>query len=395
MSKNTTVGIDIGTHQVKVVVAELVRDRNKKNFPKILGTGFAQSKGLRHGYIINSGDISKSIISAVNQAEQSSGIKIKKVYLSIGGIGIEEILSKSEVMVSRADSEISDLDINKAIDDSEEKIRDRMINRKIIHTIPIKYRIDGQEVLGRPYGMKGTKFEVETLFVTCLEQHLNDLINTIEGVGIEVEDVMTSSIAGSFVTLSKAQKIAGCVLANIGAETVSVVVFENNIPISLKVFSIGGADITNDIALGLKVSLEEAERIKLGALTGTDFPRKQLEEIVIARLSDIFELIESHLKKIGKSKMLPAGIILTGGGSGIATIEDLARASLKLPSKIASMNFGNSPNGVGQSLIKDSSWAVAYGLCIWGLTMEEEPIGVKFAKKTGGNLISWLKQFLP
>ncbi|MFC1734462.1 cell division FtsA domain-containing protein, partial [candidate division KSB1 bacterium] len=164
-----------------------------------------------------------------------------------------------------------------------------------------------------------------------------------------------------------------------------------NIPISLKVFPIGSTDITNDIALGLKVSLEEAEQIKKGAITSTEYPKKKLDEIVVARLSDIFELIENHLKKIGKNGLLPAGIIMTGGGSGITTIEDLARAALKLPSKLATPRFGENAK------IKDASWAVAYGLCIWGLTADEDesPVGIQLAQKTGGNFIQWVKQFLP
>jgi cell division protein FtsA len=122
-----------------------------------------------------------------------------------------------------------------------------------------------------------------------------------------------------------------CILANIGAETVSIVVFENNIPISLEVFPIGSVDITHDIALGLKIPLDDAERIKLGSDTGVSVSRKKLEEIIDARLSDIFELIENHLKKIGRNGLLPAGIIMIGGGSGTPNIEEVAKATLKLP----------------------------------------------------------------
>ena len=390
MARNISVGIDIGTYQVKVVAAECDREKNRK-FPRIIGTGFAGSRGLRHGYIINAGDIERSIRSAVSQAERTAGMRIKKAYLSIGGVGLEEINSKGEAIIARADSEVTDLDIDKALEESERKVEQKLVNRKIIHIIPIQYKIDGTEVLGKPQGMKGTKIEVETLFVTCLDQHLDNLISSVEQTGVAVEDVMASPLAGSLVTLTRAQKMAGCILANIGAETVSVVVFENNIPISLKVFPIGSTDITNDIALGLKISLEEAEQLKLGTITGVSYPKKKLDDIVVARLKDIFELIEAHLKKIGKNGLLPAGIILTGGGSGIATIEDLALASLKLPSKIASLNVVDLPRGN----IKDASWAVAYGLCIWGFTTESKSIGLQLAKKTGGNIVMWLKQFLP
>ena len=196
------------------------------------------------------------------------------------------------------------------------------------------------------------------------------------------------------MVLNKTQKIAGCVLANIGSETVSVVVFENGQPISLEVFPIGGTDITNDIALGLKIPIEEAENLKINDGEAHDYPRKKLEEIILARLSDIFELIESHLKKIGRSGLLPAGIILTGGTSGVSTIEDLAKATLKLPSKLGSLNFNTS---LKNCQIKDSSWSVAYGLCIWGLSSGEE---ISFGagtgqKRPGLRIFSWFKQFLP
>jgi len=213
-----------------------------------------------------------------------------------------------------------------------------------------------------------------------------------------VIDVVASPIAASFVTLSKSQKIAGCVLANIGAETVSIVVFENNIPISLEVFGLGGSDITNDIALGLKISLEEAESIKLGGITATSYSKKKLEEIVSARLGDIFDLIEVHLKKIDRSGLLPAGIIITGGSSSVGLIEDLARSYLRLPARIASLNIGDglSPNKAGKFQIKNSSWSVAYGLCVIGNLPDEEGLGLK---KHSQNLFKslWqvLKQFLP
>ena len=390
MSRNIITGIDIGTYQVKVIIAEYSKGKNN-HFPRIIGTGFAESKGLRHGYIINSGDVVKSIRSAVEQAEKSAQTRVKRVYLSIGGIGLEEVKSKGEVIITRADGEITDLDIKKALEDSEEKVSAKISNRKVIHVIPLKFKIDGEVVLGRPVGMHGSRLEIETLFITSLEQHLNDLIQSVEEAGVEVDDVMASPIAASLVTLTKTQKMAGCVLANIGSETVSSVVFEDNIPISLRVFPIGSTDITNDIALGLKVSLEEAEQIKKGAITSTEYPKKKLDEIVVARLSDIFELIENHLKKIGKNGLLPAGIIMTGGGSGITTIEDLARAALKLPSKLATPRFGENTK------IKDASWAVAYGLCIWGLSADEDesPVGIGLAQKTGGNFLQWIKQFLP
>ena len=390
MSSHITAGIDIGTYEVRVVVAE---QENENGLPKILGTGKAESKGLRHGYIINITDVTKSVSLAVRQAEKSSAVKIKKAFISIGGVGLSGINSQGSTIISRADQEITETDIEQTIVAAEEAIPKALIqNRKIIYSIPIAWKIDGKPVLGRVLGMKSVKLEAKTLFVSCIEPHLDDLVEAVEEAGIEVVDVVASPIAASFVTLSKSQKIAGCVLANIGAETVSIVVFENNIPISLEIFPIGGSDITNDIALGLKISLEEAETIKLGGVTTTNYPKKKLEEIISARLGDIFELIEVHLKKIGKSGVLPAGIIVTGGSSSLGLIEDLARTYLRLPSRIASLEIGN-----GKFQIKDSSWSVAYGLCIISsIPDEEERLGLKkHSKNIFKSILQTLKHFLP
>jgi len=371
-----------------------VAEQDEENsLPTILGTGRAESKGLRHGYIINTSDVTRSVSLAVAQAQKSSGIKIKKAFISIGGVGLSGINSHGSTIISRADQEVTNTDTEQAVLAAEESIPAALIqNRKIIYSIPTLWKIDGKPVLGRVFGMKGVKLETKALFVSCIESHLDDLIEAVEEAGIEVIDVVASPIAASFVTLTKSQKIAGCVLANIGAETVSIVVFENNIPISIEIFPLGGSDITNDIALGLKISLEEAESIKLGGVTATNYSRKKLEEIVSARLGDIFELIEVHLKKIGKSGVLPAGIIITGGTSSIGQIEDLARSYLRLPSRIASLNIGN-----GKFQIKDSSWSVAYGLCIISnISDEEERLGLK---KRSRNILNQmfrsLKQFLP
>ncbi len=396
MSSRITAGIDVGTYEVRVVVAE----RNEENsLPTILGTGRAESKGLRHGYIINTADVTKSVDLALKQAEKSSGIKIKKVFVSIGGVGLSGINSGGSTVVTRADQEITEDDMEQAISVAEESIQSTLMqNRKIIYSIPTLWKVDGKPVLGRVVGLKGIKLENKALFVSCIESHLDDLVEAVEATGVEVIDVVASPIAASFVTLTKSQKIAGCVLANIGAETVSIVVFENNIPISLEVFPIGGSDITNDIALGLKISLEEAEVLKLGGVTATNYSKKKLEDIISARLGDIFELVEAHLKKIGKSGILPAGIIITGGSSSVGPIEDLARSYLRLPSRIVSLNIGSGSSAQASKIqIKNSSWSVAYGLCIISnLPDEEEKLGLrKQSKNVFNKMLQTIKQFLP
>ena len=390
MAGRIAVGIDVGTYQVRVVIARENADRTS-SFPKIIGTGYAESKGLRHGYIVNQDDVSEAIRRAAAQAERLAGVKIKTAFLSIGGIGLDEVRGTGEAIVAKPDAEVTDLDIQKAIDASRNNISGKFLNRKILHTIPLSYSIDGAEVLGRPQGMRGTKVSVETLFITCLKQHVEDLIESVEAAEIAIADTMASPLAGSIVTLSNSEKKAGCVLANIGSETVSIVVFDNGIPTSVKVFRIGSMDITKDIALGLRISLEEAEQLKLGAITHAQYSKKKFDDILSARLTDIFELIDGHLKKLGKDQLLPAGIVLSGGGSGIGPIEEISESSLKLHSKIASMNVA------ADAKMKDSSWAVAYGLTIWGLTGDSfaRPAAGEAMKDIGKSIGGFFRQFLP
>lgn len=387
MSKHTAVGIDIGTYQVKVVILETP---DNDSAPRIIGTGIAESRGLRHGYILNSHDVVKSIKSAVHQAEKIAGTHVKSAYVSVGGIGLQSVTHTASVVVTKADQEITELDMTRALDLCEKNIpKAHISNRKIIHKIPLEYKVDGKVVLGRPQGIHGSRLEVKMIFITTLEQHYSDVLDAVNDAGIEVIEIVASPIAASIVTLSKTQKYAGCLLANIGAETVSIVVFEENLPISLEVFPIGSNDITNAIALHLRIPLDIAEGVKRGKDSGESVSRKKLDDIVTSKLSDIFELIENHLKKINKNGLLPAGIIITGGGSGIASIEDLARGILKLPSKIALLS-GNGKEGV-----KDSSWSVAYGLAVFGLKSGSDPISSRPQINILQKIKAIFSQFLP
>lgn len=392
MASRIVTGIDVGTYQVRVVIARTSgRPGESAPLPAIIGTGYAESKGLRHGYIVNAADVERSIRTAVTEAEKIAGAKVRNAFLSVGGIGLDEVRGRGEAVIARADAEVTELDIEKAIDASRASVEGRLMNRRILHTIPLSFTIDGTEVLGRPHGMKGTKLGVETLFVTCLSQHVESLVEAVENADIVIDDIMASPLAGSIVTLSNAEKKAGCVLANIGAETVSIVVFDNGLPVSVKVFRIGSLDITKDIALGLRISLEEAEQLKLGAITNAPYSKKKLDDILAARLADIFELIDAHLKKLGKDQLLPAGIILSGGGSGIGSIKEIAESSMKLHSKIAYLHLPL------DTKIKDSSWAVAYGLTIWGASGEGRArnLGTPLMGDVGRSVTNFFKQFLP
>lgn len=355
IKNNFNVGIDIGTEATKVVVLGVNKDTN---YPSLLATGSAETEGMRLGYITNIDQVAESIKKAIKQTENILGAKVHRAYVSIGGISLSSSISVGSVIISRADQEITQLDVSKALVSSEENLE--LANKKIIHIIPIGYKLDGKEIFGRPEGMHGIKLEVKTLFVTCLKQNLEDLITALGLANIEAIDVIASPIALSGILLNTKQKTAGCALVDIGAETVSVSVFENNLLISLQVFPIGSMDITKDIALGFRIALEEAESVKLGSVTGGDYPKKKVDEIIEARLGDIFELVENNLKKIRRNELLPAGVIITGGGAHIIRIEEIARKQLNLPAKVGPID-----NTINNRLkVKDATWYSAFGLAL-------------------------------
>jgi len=401
MRQNVVTGIDVGTGTVRIVVA--IGNQDEAN-PRVISAIAKESHGLRHGYIINSEEAGESIRAAIHEAERSAGIKIGRAFISIGGMSLTSLTSDVSVTIPDG-RDVTTEDVDQAMKSAESNLK-RAENYKVINAIPLQYKLDGKKVLGKPQGMTGHTLEVRALFVVCLETHFNNMVKAVSSAGIDIEDVVASPLAAGLVTLTKLQRMAGCVLANIGAETVSIAVYENNTPVYVHAFPIGSVDITNDIALGFRIPIEDAEKVKLSR-GDNQYPKKKLDEIIIARLSDIFELIEAHLKKLGRNGLLPAGIIITGGGSSLDMIENLAKSSLKIPARIATILFpkgADTARSVAQTNnsprspfpVRDSSWAVAYGLCIIGLKTEaEEVISLKALKRTKSFLLEWLKQFLP
>ena len=394
MARKIITALDVGSSAIRIVVAEYGKDDST---PRIIALVEKEARGLRHGYIVNFEDITEAIREALLDAEKKAGIKIRRVVLGIGGITLSSQVAEGQTAVARADSEITELDVKRVISASENNLKDAA-NKKIVHAIPVSFKLDGKKVLGRPIGLKGNQLEVRTLFITSLAQHVEDLEHTIRQAGAAVEDIIAAPLAASFVSLTKVQKMAGCVLANIGAQTVSIVVFEEGIPVSLAVFPIGSMDITNDIALGLKIPIEEAEQIKTGAKQFGG-ARRKLDEIIEARLSDVFELIEAHLRKISRSGLLPAGVIITGGGAGVPNVEAHAKEALGLPARVLTeipALVGREGTNIARKEMISSMWAVTYGLSVLGGDFEaEESIGVKMARETKNNILSWFKQLLP
>ncbi len=389
-SQKIIVGIDIGSQIVRVIVAEEAAKIGMA--PKILAVGWAESRGMHHGYVISPRDATTSVAEAIAMAEKNSGIEIKRAYVALGGISLSSEIGAGATSIQRADGEVAEEDMINVVSIAREAFGAAKKNKKILHNIPMKYRLDGVEVMGNPVGMRGSHLETRVVFITVAEHHFNDLVSVITDAGVDIIEVIAAPIAESLATLSKKQKMVGCGLLNIGSETVSLAVFDNDVPVSVQTFAIGSNDITNDIALGLRVTLEEAEKVKMGRFETGQYPKKKIEEIVDARLSDIFELIQTHLKSIKRDGLLPAGIIITGGGGMLTHIDEFSKSALKLPSLVMHVeHIMNTRKGL------DPSWLVAYGLCY--LEDDEKVYGSKIFqqvfKESKKGIMKILREFLP
>src|SRR3989344_118207 len=395
-------GIDIGSEHIRIAVCEHSPQDGTfsvRNLTK------GPSGGVKNGYVINAETTTNSLGNALREAERSSGSRIKRALLAAGGIGLGIASEMATVAISRADSIVSEFDISRLIQESESRASERP-NIRILHTIPSEYKVDGRKIMGKPHGYSGNKLELRTTFITCAAPHLEALVGAVETNGVEVLDVYAAPISESFAILNATARSAGCLVANIGAETVSIITCEDGLPTSLKVLPIGSANITHDIALGLRVPIEVAEEIK----TSGEYDKKlqkRVGEITGARLSDIFELIDTHLKKIGRSGLLPAGIIFTGEGAHMRGLEELARKELSLPARVGRniipeeltvMGLGN--DGGSKSSVRarerlerarDPEWSTVMGLCLLGMSRApEESLGIRVAKRTKSSLISFL-----
>ncbi|MGH7141565.1 MAG: cell division protein FtsA [Minisyncoccia bacterium] len=387
-------GIDVGTHRVKVVIAEAPDDVRMP--PRILGTGYAKSQGVKRGWIVSPEDAARSIAAAARQAAKAANVKkVRRAFVSVGGEGLHELLSRAESVVERGDSEITARDIERVGAASEAALSPAMLqNRRILHNIALRYSLDGVRFLGKnPVGVKAARLGVESIFFAAQKKHVDDLGEALGIAGIEAEDVVAAPLAASFVALTKPQKRVGAALLDIGAETSTLIVFEDELPVSTIVFPLGADDVAADLALALKIPLEEAVELARGAVIGASYSQRKVDETVDKRLAIIFRAVEGHLKKLEKNGLLPAGIQLVGGGSQLGPAPAVAQKILKLPARAAPLSLGES----GRGQLNDGSWAVAYGLTVWGLNNKEEyelaDRGV--TRELFGGVWRFVKKFLP
>lgn len=361
--RNIRTSIDVGSSSLRMLV---FGQPDRKSPEQIIALAEAQSDGMRQGYVIEPNLVKKAVSSCKELCEKKIGTKINKAVIGFSGMGLSSVYGIGGSIISRADNTVSESDLSTAIFDGESHIN--LDNRKIIHRIPIEYYLDGKPVLGTPVGLKGVRLEVKILFITAMTQHLETILSVISKAGIEVVDIIASPLATASAILNEKQKSVGVGVIDIGAETVSAAIYENGLPISVFVLPVGSNDITKDIALGLKIDYEEAEQVKLGNIQ-PNIARRKLEDIIFARVIDFFEYTDSQLKKIKRSGLLPAGVLIVGRGSLINGIEPFAKEVLRLPSKV----FVETSGPLAE--LPDSSWYTAYGLLHNNLNIENELSG--------------------
>lgn len=401
MRSRGAIGIDIGTDSVKIVALETVPG---ETLPRVVGTGAAVSRGMRRGTVLSPEELAVSLKEAVGVLEKSADLKIGGMHLGFGGAGLSCQRSKGLVAVSRADGEITKEDAARAVLTSETNLN-RLQNREVLHKVPILYRIDNETAIHDPIGLNGVKLEAETLFVTAFSQNLKNAIRSFEDADVEMEEITAAPLAASHAVLEKREKEAGVMLLDFGAAATSIILFEEGLPYSLEVFPFGSSHITHDIAMGLRVNLEEAEKIKINYgnvepahsasaahkkdLVYGNYSRRKLSEIIEARLSDIFELVEKHLKKADRAGLLPAGVVLVGGGANLPGIENFAKDYLKVYARVAY------PNNLGgfKEKVHNPAWAVAVGAAL--LALEKQSLLSPLLRGRTGPLFKWLRAFLP
>ena len=419
MSKNNLIiGLDIGSANIRSIIAENIAN---EEFPRVIGVGTAVSTGTRRGVVVDIEETARAINESIEASEKMAGVTVKEAIISAGGLEIFSQDSKGVIAVGRADGEIIEDDINRVVNAAQ--AISIPLNREIIHIIPKNYRVDDENNIKEPLGMHGVRLEVDTIIIEGSSQHLKSLAKSINQAGIEIKDIVLEPLAAAKAVLSKRQKELGVVIINIGGGTTSIAVFEEGDLIYTSVLPIGAGHVTNDIAIGLRTSIEVAEKIKLeyGNAISNDISKKDdidlsqidtqeeglvsrfhVAEIIEARLEEIFNLVNKELKLIGKSRLLPGGAIITGGGAKMSRIVDLAKSVLGLPAQIG---FPMQLGGILDK-VDDPSFATAVGLILWVFEQNPASSGKMLRKgmmdnisRSTGDTVEkvrkWLGKFLP
>ncbi|MBZ9572884.1 cell division protein FtsA [Patescibacteria group bacterium] len=392
--------LDIGTGSIKVLVGQ--KDLGTQDIT-ILGQTQALSFGVRKGEISNPQEVSQGIVAAKEHLQKSGAAKIKKVLVNIAGSHLYSLQSQGLVSVSRADQKISKEDIQRVLQAS--RALNLPSNKEVLNVFAKEFVVDGEGGIEDPLGLEGIRLEAKVLLVCAFSPVLENLGSAVTEADLEIEEVIPSPLASARACLTPQQKELGVGLVDIGAGNTGVSFFETGKLIDFAIFPLGSANITNDIAIGLRTEIVTAERIKkeFGTLSfkkrkkkgskieipekSLSFSPKFLKDIIEARVSEIFSEVQKELKKISKQNLLPGGIVLTGGGSFLPGIVEFAKHKLKLPCRL-----GPPRNVPG---IEDLAFSTCCGLLLSGFDSRERGRERVFEEGMGAKLRKLFKMFLP
>lgn len=408
-------GIDIGAHAVRTVIGEIIPEDHSV---RIVGVGDIPSSGLRRGAITDVSEVAEAIDASLHKAEEMSGVQVKSAYVSIGGAEVSVQESKGVVAIGRADGEVADDDVDRVI--AAAQAVTIPVNKEVIHIIPNAYNLDDQHDIKDPVGMNGVRLEVDALVVEVPSIHVKNISAVLQKAQLDADEMVLSPLATATAVLDKKQKELGVVMIDIGASTTSIAVFEEGNLVHTVVLPVGSSYITSDVAIGLRTTIDIAEKVKLeygsatfdGIGVGDEIDMAQVDsseegtvshrhiiEIIEARLSEIFELVQKELRSVGKDGLLPAGAVITGGGAELPGIVPYAKRVLGLPAQV----------GVPQEItgvmdhVDRPEYATVVGLVLWGV--EQETVDGYGSGIIGGavdgvggtvdKMRGWFEKFLP
>ncbi len=393
------VGIDIGTKKVRCVIGHI---DETTGVPRIIGVGQAPNSGMRKGVITHLNGPAAAIDTALDAAERMSGHRVNQAALGTNGVHIISTKVDGMVAVNASSSEVTEDDVARL--ENVATVGKVPANREILEVVPYEYRLDGQDNIKNPIGMTGTRLELRANVVSGLVPHLGNLHKLAEMSNIDAVRIVPTVLASAQAVLNESQMENGVAVIDIGASTTGVAVFEEGDLQHLSVVPMGSQNVTNDLAIGLKVDLEIAEKVKLqhGELNGETtgvvdikheketqvFHRAEVAEIVEARYEEIFELVAKELKKAGGISKMPSGAVLVGGGAKVKGLAEFAKEQIGLAVKI-----GKPQDYAGMTDdIKDPEYAAAIGLMLAMSTNPSRSEGThgkkanKVAQKAGGFL---------
>lgn len=382
-NESLIVGLDVGSSAIRIAVAQRTAEGADLGL-QIVGAIEVPAAGISKGSIASIEDATSAVSACMEKAERMLSVPLERAWVGISGAHILTEESRGVVAVGKPDGEITEEDVERAIEAARTVATP--LNYEILHVIPKSFTVDGQSNIKDPVGMTGIRLEVEAQIIQGLSSQIKNLTKCIYRTGFDIEDLVLSILATSEAVTTSRQKELGVAVVNFGGSTTSFAVFEEGDLLSTGVIPIGSDHITADIAIGLRTSIDVAERVKIehGTVLPKELTKKEeinleelggeqetvskkyVAEIIQARVEELFERIDRELKKVGRSGMLPSGIIFSGGGAKLTGLTEFAKQKLRLP---ASLGY---PGGVSSVLdrVSDLAFSTAVGLAVWGAEME-------------------------